>query len=113
ARESGGSNGRGIFCVTDSGGVTIDEVDLESTASTSIWLEWCTNVRIGNPTTPSRIHDSGEALISYGTDTRRSNDLVFENIAITHTNTSFNRDCPPNIDWLDVPRDGVPVTTCE
>jgi len=113
ARESGGSNGRGIFCVTDSGGVTIDEVDLESTASTSIWLEWCTNVRIGNPTTPSRIHDSGEALISYGTDTRRSNDLVFENIAITQTNISFNHDCPPNIDWIDVTRDGVPVTTCE
>lgn len=113
ARESGGSNGQGIFCLTDSGGVTIDEVDLENTASSSIWLEWCTNVRIGTATTPSRIVNSGNFMISYGTETRMSNDLVFENIAITGTNINFNQDCPPNIDWINVTRNGSPVSECE
>ncbi|MBN2191799.1 MAG: hypothetical protein JW751_03190 [Polyangiaceae bacterium] len=113
ARESGGSNGQGIFCLTDSGGVTIDEVDLENTASNSIWLEWCTNVVIGNPNTQSRIHNSGNVFISYGTDTRMSNDLVFENIAITGTSIVFNHDCPPNIDWINVTRDGSSVSECE
>ncbi len=113
ARESGGGDGQGIFCLTDSGGVTIDEIDLENTASSSIWLEWCTNVRIGNAATPSRIVNSGNFMISYGTSTRMSNQLVFENIAITGANVNFNHDCPPEIDWINVTRNGSPVTTCE
>lgn len=113
ARESGGSNGQGIFCLTDSGGVTIDEVDLENTASSSIWLEWCTNVVIGSSTSPSRIVNSGDVLISYGSDTRLSDNLVFENIAITGTNINFHQDCPPNMDWINVTRNGTAVTECE
>src|SRR5690606_2686138 len=113
ARESGGMDGQGIFCLTDSGGVTIDEVDLENTASSSIWLEWCTNVVIGNSTTPSRIHNSGNFMISYGTSTRMSNDLVFENIAVTGTNIDFNQECPPNVDWINVTHNGSEVSTCE
>ena len=119
ARESGGSNGQGIFCLTDSGGVTIDEVDLENTASNSIWLEWCTGVVIGNPTTPSRIVDSGNVMISYypdtptQTSTRKSNQLIFENIAITNANIDFNHECPPDIDWTNVTYNGSPVSECE
>jgi len=113
ARDSGGSNGQGIFCLTDSGGVTIDEVDLEDTASNSIWLEWCTNVQIGNASTPSRIVNSGNVMISYGTDTRMSNDLVLENIAISGTNINFNQECPPNIDWINVTRNGAAVSECD
>lgn len=113
ARESGGSNGQGIFCLTDSGGVTIDEVDLENTASSSIWLEWCTNVVIGNASRASRIVNSGDLMISYGTETRMSNDIVLENIAITGTNINFNQSCPPNIDWINVTRNGMAVTECE
>jgi hypothetical protein len=113
ARDSGGSNGQGIFCLTDSGGVTIDEVDLEDTASNSIWLEWCTNVKIGSAATSSRIVDSGNLMISYGTETRMSNDIVLENIAITGTNIDFNQDCPPDIDWINVTRNGDVVSECE
>lgn len=113
ARESGGPRGLGIFCLTGSGGVTIDEVDIENTTGNSIWLEWCTNVKIGNPTTPSRIHNAGSFLISYGTDARMSNDLVFENIALTGTNVDVHQDCPPNIDWRGVTRDGAAVSTCQ
>jgi hypothetical protein len=113
ARESGGANGQGIFCLTDSGGVTIDSVDLENTASNSIWLEWCTNVKIGSAGAASRIHDSGNVLISYGSTNRYSNDLIFENIAITSTTVSFNHSCPPNIDWINVTNNGSAISTCE
>jgi hypothetical protein len=113
ARASGGPSGQGIFCLTDSGGVSIDEVDIEDTAGNSIWLEWCTNVKLGSASKPSRIHSAGTLLISYGTETRQSNDLVLENIAITDTNISFNHDCPPNIEWTNVTRDGAAVTECE
>lgn len=115
ARESGGNNGQGIFCLTDSGGVTIDEIDIENTASSSIWLEWCTNVTIGNPTTPSRIHNSGGVLISYdpNSDTRRSNDLLFQNIAITGTGIdATHTTCPPSLQWINVTSNGSPVTGC-
>lgn len=113
ARESGGQNGQGIFCLTDSGGVTIDEVDLENTASNAVWLEWCTNVRIGTSTAQSRIVNSGNFMVSYGTDTRRSNQLVFENITLTGTNINFNHDCPPEIQWINVTRNGAAVTQCQ
>lgn len=113
ARESGGPRGLGIFCLTDSGGVTIDEVDIEHSAGNSIWLEWCTNVKIGNPTTPSRVHDSGSFMISYGTETRMSNQLVFENMALTGTSIDFHQSCPPNVTWVDVTRDGNLVSSCQ
>lgn len=108
ARSSGGPDGRGIFCLTRSGGVVIDEIDIEGTANHSIYLQECTNVVIGNPNTQSRVHASGAILLR-----PPSANITFENLAITSTNLTIDQDCPANLVWKNVTHNGTPVTTCQ
>lgn len=108
ARASGGPDGRGIFCLTGSGGVTIDEIDVEGTSNHSIYLQDCTNVVIGNPSTQSRVHASGAILLR-----PPSANLSFENLSITSTNLTIDQGCPTNLTWKNVTRNGAAVTTCQ
>ncbi len=55
--------GRGIFCVSDSGGTTIDHVDLADTGGDSMLLENCHNMRLA--AVSGTVNDGGGIWITY------------------------------------------------
>lgn len=98
--------GRGIFCVSESGGAVIDHIDIENTGNNSVLLENCYNVTIGNPDEQSRVVNSGELRISARTDEfENSRDITFQNIAVSGTNVRESP-CADGSTWLDIDSDG-------
>lgn len=76
--------GRGIFCVSDSGGLTIDRLTLENNGNNSMLLENCHNVRIA--TESGTISGGGEVRISQRSDEHTpSSDISLGNLTITGT----------------------------
>lgn len=81
-RARGG--GRGIFCVSDSGGLTIDEVDIADTGNNSMLLENCHNTQIG--VIGGTVSGGGELRISQRADEHTpTSDLTIQNLTITGT----------------------------
>src|SRR5690606_29172799 len=75
--------GRGIFCVSESGGAVIDYVDIENTGNNSILLENCYNVTVGSPNEQSRVVNSGELRVSARADEfENSRDVTLQNISV-------------------------------
>jgi hypothetical protein len=102
--------GRGIFCVTESGGAIIDEVDIEGTGNNSILIESCFNITIGNASAPSRIADSGELRTAKRSDLPAPADISFVNIAVT--GTSVREDpCVDSVTWTDVTENGSLISS--
>ena len=76
--------GRGIFCVSDSGGLTIDEVDIADTGNNSMLLENCHNTTIG--AMGGTVSGGGEIRISQRADEHTpTSDLTLQNLKITGT----------------------------
>jgi hypothetical protein len=93
--------GRGIFCVSESGGAIIDQVDIEGTQNNSILIENCYGVTIGNPNLPSRIASSGELRIAARTEFANTSNVTFQNIVVTGTPVRENP-CADGSAWLDI-----------
>ncbi len=76
--------GRGVFCVSDSGGLTIDRLTLENNGNNSILLENCHNVQIA--TDSGTISGGGEVRISQRTDEHTpTSNISLGNLTITGT----------------------------
>jgi hypothetical protein len=76
--------GRGIFCVSDSGGLTIDRLTLENNGNNSMLLENCHNVRIA--TISGTISGGGEARISQRSDEHTpTSDISLGNLTVSGT----------------------------
>lgn len=102
--------GRGIFCVTESGGATIDEIDIEDTGNNSILIESCYNITIGSESAQSRVANSGELRTAKRSDLPAPADILFQNIAVT--GTSVREDpCVDTVDWSNVSEDGSLITS--
>ena len=77
---SGG--GRGIFCVSESGGAVIDRVDIRNTMGNSILLENCYNVTIAQQ--QSIVTGGGELRLAARTDFPNSRDIFLKNLTLTN-----------------------------
>jgi hypothetical protein len=98
--------GRGVFCVSESGGAAIDYVDLENTGNNSVLLENCYNVTIGNAAEQSRVVNSGELRISARADEfENSRDITFQNIQVRGTPIRESP-CADGSSWIDIDTDG-------
>lgn len=76
--------GRGIFCVSDSGGLTVDEVDIADTGNNSMLLENCHNTRIG--AIGGTVSGGGEIRISQRANEHTpTSNLTIQNLKITGT----------------------------
>jgi Ricin-type beta-trefoil lectin domain-like len=80
-RATGG--GRGIFCVSESGGVVIDRITLSQTGNNAILLENCYNVRIAAQS--GSVSGGGEVRIAARSEFPNSRDITFENLTITNS----------------------------
>ncbi|HEY8472205.1 MAG TPA: RICIN domain-containing protein [Natronosporangium sp.] len=80
-RATGG--GRGIFCVSESGGVVIDRITISQTGNNAILLENCYNVRIAAQ--GGTISGGGEVRIAARSEFPNSRDITLENLTISNS----------------------------
>ncbi|HEX2145674.1 MAG TPA: RICIN domain-containing protein [Glycomyces sp.] len=85
--------GRGVFCVSESGGVNIRNVDLADNGNNSILIENCYNVTIQGGT----VDGGGEVRIAARSEFANTRDT---NITLTVNNTSVRESpCADNSTW--------------
>jgi hypothetical protein len=79
-KASGG--GRGIFCVSESGGATIDRVELTNTGSNAILLENCYNTVIAGQ--GGFINGGGEVRLASRTEFPVTRQITLQNFTLTN-----------------------------
>ena len=80
--------GRGIFCVSESGGATIDRVDIANTGNNSVLVENCYNVVLAGAS--GTISGGGEVRIASRTDFPPSSNIRFQNLNVSNTNIRWS-----------------------
>lgn len=75
--------GRGIFCVSESGGVTIDHIDIADTGNNSILIENCHNVNIA--AVSGTVTGGGDIRLAARTEFANSTDITIQNLTVTNT----------------------------
>jgi len=75
--------GRGVFCVSESGGAVIDRVDLADTGSNAILLENCYNVTIAAES--GRVEGPGDVRIAARDEFANSSDVTLSNLTLVDT----------------------------
>jgi hypothetical protein len=80
-RARGG--GRGIFCVSESGGAAIDRVDIANTGNNAILIENCYNVNIA--TNGGTISGGGEVRLAERTEFAGNADITLRNFTLVNS----------------------------
>jgi hypothetical protein len=75
--------GRGIVCVSESGGLVIDRIDIADTVSNSILLENCCNVNIANVS--GSVTRGGDIRSAARTEFANSSDITIQNLTVTNS----------------------------
>ncbi|MFD6285472.1 hypothetical protein, partial [Streptomyces sp. NPDC060205] len=88
--------GRGVFCVSESGGATIDRVTLSHTGNNAILIENCYNVNLAAQS--GSVTGGGEIRLAARSEFPNNSDITVQNLTVTNsvirespcgTNTTF------------------------
>jgi hypothetical protein len=102
--------GRGIFCVSESGGVVIDNIDIADAGNNSILLENCYNVNIA--AVSGTVVGGGEVRIAARTEFANSRDITFQNLTVNNTNVNESP-CADNSTFTNLTLQGsARLTVC-
>jgi hypothetical protein len=104
------AGGRGIFCVSESGGAVIDRVDIASTGNNSILIENCYNVTIAGVS--GTVTGGGEVRIAARTDFPPSSDIHFQNLTVSNTNIRWSPCTGTNNTVVNVTRSNSTLAWC-
>ncbi|WP_083608179.1 carbohydrate-binding domain-containing protein [Teredinibacter haidensis] len=99
--------GRGLFCVSNSGGAEINRIDFANNGNNSILIENCHNVRING----GQIRDGGEVRLSARDEFPNNSDITISNITILNTNVRESP-CGNNINWVNLNVQGGSLNIC-
>ncbi|WP_434042645.1 MULTISPECIES: hypothetical protein [Sorangium] len=102
--------GRGIFCVSESGGVTIDRIDLADTGSNSILLENCHNVNIAAES--GKVTGGGDIRLAARAEFENSSDITIQNLTVTNTAVNENP-CATNSTFRNLTLVNSRENTCD
>ncbi|GGN59917.1 hypothetical protein GCM10010112_15550 [Actinoplanes lobatus] len=102
--------GRGVFCVSESGGAVIDRVDIANTGNNSVLVENCYNVTIAGVS--GTITGGGEVRISSRTEFAPSANITFKNLTVTNTNIRWSPCTGSNNVVTNVTRVNSTLTWC-
>lgn len=80
-RARGG--GRGVFCVSESGGLVIDRIDLANTGNNAILVENCYNVTIAGQS--GTVSGGGEIRLAARTEFPNNSDIFIQNLTVTNS----------------------------
>ncbi|MDG9716922.1 hypothetical protein [Streptomyces sp. DH24] len=88
--------GRGVFCVSESGGAVIDRVSISNTGNNAILIENCYNVNLAAQS--GTVSGGGEIRLAARTEFPNNSDITIQNLTVTNsairenpcgTNTTF------------------------
>lgn len=75
--------GRGVFCVSESGGAVIDRVDLAGTGNNAILVENCYNVTIAADS--GSVNGGGEIRLAARSEFANNRDITIQNLTVTNS----------------------------
>ncbi|MDI6103421.1 hypothetical protein QLQ12_32915 [Actinoplanes sp. NEAU-A12] len=107
-RARGG--GRGVFCVSESGGATIDRVDIANTGNNSILVENCYNVTVA--AVSGTVSGGGEIRIAARAEFAPSSGIRFQNLTVSNTNIRWSPCTGGNNTISNVTRTNSSLTWC-
>jgi hypothetical protein len=106
-RARGG--GRGIFCVSESGGAVIDRIDLASTGNNAILLENCYNVNIAAQS--GTVNGGGEIRLAERTEFAGNRDITLQNLSLTN-NRIVENPCADNLTISNISLNSSTISRC-
>jgi hypothetical protein len=106
-RARGG--GRGIFCVSESGGLAIDRVDIASTGNNAILIENCYTVNIA--ANGGTISGGGEVRLAERTEFAGNRDITLRNFTLTN-NRIVENPCADNLTISNVTLNNSSISRC-
>ncbi|MEW1869271.1 hypothetical protein AB0420_14210 [Streptomyces caelestis] len=75
--------GRGVFCVSESGGATIDRITLSNTGNNAILIENCSNVNLAAQS--GTVTGGGEIRLAARTEFANNRDITVQNLTVTNS----------------------------
>ncbi|MEU7467210.1 hypothetical protein AB0A94_01370 [Streptomyces sp. NPDC044984] len=75
--------GRGVFCVSESGGATIDRITLSNTGNNAILIENCYNVNLA--TQSGTVTGGGEIRLAARSEFPNNRDITVQNLTVTNS----------------------------
>lgn len=75
--------GRGIFCVSESGGVVIDRINIAQTGNNAILVENCHNVNIAAQS--GSVTGPGDIRLAARSDFANNSDITIQNLTVTNS----------------------------
>ncbi|MGA5794989.1 hypothetical protein ACPC27_08775 [Streptomyces cellulosae] len=75
--------GRGVFCVSESGGATIDPITLSNTGNNAILIENCYNVNLA--TQSGTVTGGGEIRLAARSEFANNRDITVQNLTVTNS----------------------------
>ncbi|MFC0713120.1 RICIN domain-containing protein [Cellulomonas biazotea] len=91
-KASGG--GRGVFCVSESGGLAIDRVEISGTGNNPILIENCYNVSLANQ---SGTVSGGQVRLAARTEFAGNRDITLQNLTLSNGATVRESPCTSNL----------------
>lgn len=99
--------GRGLFCVSNSGGAEINHIDFASNGNNSILIENCHNITVHGGT----INGGGELRLAARSEFPNNSDITIANLNVSNTGVRENP-CGINITWYNVTVQGGNYNVC-
>lgn len=101
--------GRGIFCVSESGGVEIQRLELSNTGGNSALIENCYNVNLASVS--GTVSGGGEFRLAARTEFANNRDITVQNIAFSNV-AIRESPCGENVVFRNISRSGGSLNIC-
>lgn len=93
---------RGLFCVSESGGAQIKQIDFANNGNNSVLIENCYNVAIDSGT----VDGGGEFRLAARTEFANNRDIAIRNLTVRNTSVRESP-CGENISWVNLSHSGT------
>ncbi|PNG18751.1 hypothetical protein, partial [Streptomyces cahuitamycinicus] len=101
--------GRGVFCVSESGGAVIDKVTLSGTGNNSVLIENCYNVSLAAQS--GTITGGGELRLAARSQFPNNKDITIQNLTVTNSAIRENP-CGENTTFRNITRVNSSQSIC-
>ncbi len=101
--------GRGIFCVSRSGGAVIDRVTIENTGNNAVLIENCYNVTLA--AISGTVTGGGEIRLAARTEFPNNRDIIIQNLAVRNSRITENP-CGTNTTFRNLTLTNTPLNVC-
>ena len=101
--------GRGVFCVSESGGAIIDKVTLSNTGNNAVLIENCYNVNIA--AVGGSVSGGGEIRLAARSQFANNRDITIQNLTVTNSRITENP-CGTNTNFRGITLKNSTMNVC-